>query len=365
MTTAPQPRPGIMDIAAYVGGESSAPGVDRVMKLSSNEGALGPSPKAMEAYAALAAELHRYPDGGAVSLRDALAARWGLDPACLVCGAGSDELIGLLTKAYAGPGDEILFCAHGFLMYAIAAKSVGATPVKVPEKPGFVMDIDALLAAVTPRTKILFLANPNNPTGTYLPASEVARLHAGLPPSVLLILDAAYAEYVSDQAYTAGAELVARAQNVVMLRTFSKIYGMAALRLGWGYCSPAVADVLNRVRGPFNVGAAAQAAGAAALADEDFVTAVRAHNDKWLPYLSEKLTAAGLTVVPSVGNFLLVQFPGGALSADAAYEYMAARGIIVRKMGAYGLPDHLRITVGTEEEVRATADALAAFMRRN
>lgn len=369
MTAAPHPRPqprsGIMDIAAYVGGESIVPGVERVLKLSSNEGALGPSPKATQAYAELAAELHRYPDGGAVSLRDALARRWGLDPACLVCGAGSDELIGLLTKAYAGPGDEVLFCAHGFLMYAIAAKSVGATPVTVAEKPGFVMDVDALLAAVTPRTKILFLANPNNPTGTYLPASEVARLHAGLPTGVLLILDAAYAEYVSDPAYTAGAELVARAQNVVMLRTFSKIYGMAALRLGWAFCSPAVADVLNRVRGPFNVGAAAQAAGAAALADEEFVTAVRAHNDRWLPWLADKLTAAGLEVTPSVGNFLLVKFPGGALSADAGYDSMAARGIIVRKMGAYGLANHLRITVGTEEEVKAVADALAAFMRRN
>jgi histidinol-phosphate aminotransferase len=365
MTAAPKPRPGIMDIAAYVGGESSIAGVTRVMKLSSNEGALGPSPKAVEAYAALAADLHRYPDGGAASLRDALAARWGLDPACIVCGSGSDELIGLLTKAFAGPGDEVLFCAHGFLMYAIAAKSVGATPVKVPEKPGFAMDVDALLAAVTPRTKILFLANPNNPTGTYLPASEVARLHAGLPSDLLLILDAAYAEYVSDPAYKAGAELVARAQNVVMLRTFSKIYGMAALRLGWGYCSPTVADVLNRVRGPFNVSAAAQAAGAAALADDAFVSAVRAHNDRWLPFLAERLTSAGLTVIPSVGNFLLVQFPGGALSADAGYDYLAAQGIIVRKMGAYGLLDYLRITVGTEEEVRATADALTAFMRRN
>jgi histidinol-phosphate aminotransferase len=227
------------------------------------------------------------------------------------------------------------------------------------------MDVDALLAAVSPRTRVLFLANPNNPTGTYLPASEVARLQAGLPPSVLLVLDAAYAEYVTDADYTAGAELVARAKNVVMLRTFSKIYGMAALRLGWAYCAPEVADVLNRVRGPFNVGSAAQAAGAAALADEAFVNAVRAHNDQWMPWLAERLRAAGLDVVPSVGNFLLVRFPEGDLNADAAYDYMAAHGIIVRKMGAYRLHDHLRITVGTEEEVRATAEALSSFMRRN
>lgn len=365
MSAAPQPRPGIMDIAVYVGGESAVAGVERVMKLSSNEGALGPSPLAMQVYSALSPDLHRYPDGGAVALREALAARWGLDPACLVCGAGSDELIGLLTKSYVGPGDEVLFCAHGFLMYAIAAKSVGAVPVAVPEKPGFVMDVDALLAAVSPRTRLLFLANPNNPTGTYLPASEVARLQAGLPPSVLLVLDAAYAEYVTDADYTAGAELVARAKNVVMLRTFSKIYGMAALRLGWAYCAPEVADVLNRVRGPFNVGSAAQAAGAAALADEAFVKAVKAHNDHWMPWLAERLTTAGLHVVPSVGNFLLVRFPEGDLNADAAYDYMAARGIIVRKMGAYRLHDHLRITVGTEEEVRATAEALSSFMRRN
>ncbi|HSV28892.1 MAG TPA: histidinol-phosphate transaminase, partial [Candidatus Omnitrophota bacterium] len=233
--TAPTPRPGIMDIKPYVGGESDIKGVSRVIKLSSNEGALGPSPKAMDAFKAMAHDMHRYPDGGATQLRKALAARWGVDADRIVCGAGSDELLGILCRAYAGPGDEVLYSAHGFLMYGIAAKSCGATPVTAPEVD-LTASVDNLLKAVTPRTRIVFLANPNNPTGTYLPADEVKRLRAGLRPDILLVIDAAYAEFVSKNDYTPGIELVDAGDNTVMCRTFSKIFALGGLRLGWAYC---------------------------------------------------------------------------------------------------------------------------------
>src|SRR5438067_7813705 len=262
----PVPGPGILDIAPYVGGESKAAGVERPIRLASNESALGPSPKAIAAYKALAGEIHRYPDGGAAELRAALGRHHGLDPARIVCGAGSDELIALLQRAYAGPGAEVLYSRHGFLMYPIGAKAVGATPIAVPEQ-ALTADVDGFLARVTERTRLVFVANPNNPTGTYLSAEEVARLHAGLPANVVLAIDAAYAEFVNRNDYEPGIGLVNRAENVVMLRTFSKIYALAGLRLGWAYCPPTVADVLNRIRGPRNVNAAALAAGVAAGAD--------------------------------------------------------------------------------------------------
>lgn len=352
-------RPGILEIAPYVGGESSLAGRSRVIRLASNEGALGPSPQAVEAYRQMAATLHRYPDGGATALREAIGSRFALDPAAIVCGAGSDELIGLLTRAYAGPGDEVLYSRHGFLMYPIAAQSVGATAVSAPET-NLTADVDALLERVGPRTRICFLANPNNPTGSYLPADALRRLHAGLPSDVLLVIDAAYAEYVGRDDYEPGAALVAAHDNVVMTRTFSKIFGLAALRLGWAYCPPAVADVLNRVRGPFNVAAPAQAAAVAALADAHHVARARAHNDRWLPWFRDALAALGFESAPSVGNFVLVRFPKEA-DAAAACDHLNARGIIPRRMGAYGLGDCLRITIGLEAEMRAVVDALAAF----
>jgi histidinol-phosphate aminotransferase len=357
-------RPGILDIEPYKGGESSVRGVARVIKLSSNESPLGPSPRAVTAIEASAPEAHRYPDGASEALRQALARQHGLDAARIVCGAGSDELITLLTRAYAGPGDEVLFSAHGFLMYPLSAKAVGAKPVAAPEK-GLKADVDALLARVTPRTRILFLANPNNPTGSYLDSESLARLHAGLPDDVLLVIDAAYAEYVSRNDYSAGVELVEAHGNVVMTRTFSKIYGLAALRLGWAYGPASVMDVLNRLRNPFNVGAVAQVAGLAALEDNAHVAAARSHNDIWLPWLARELELTGLEVAPSVGNFLLVRFPADlGRNADAANDFLAARGIIPRKMGPYGLGHSLRITIGLEEDMRATAAALAEFMRR-
>jgi len=351
-----------MDVRPYVGGESALEGVSRVIKLSSNEGALGPSPKVAEALAALGSDSHRYPDGGAEELRAALGKHYGLDPDCIVCGAGSDELLSLLCRAYAGPGDEVLQSEHGFLMYAIAAKVSGATPVKAAEV-NLTASVDNLLAAVTPRTKIVYLANPNNPTGTYLPSAEVARLRAGLPEHVLLVLDAAYCEFVSAEDYTCGNELVAAGENTVVCRTFSKIFALGGLRLGWAYCPASIAGVLNRVRGPFNVSSAALAAGKAVLDDTDHFARVRSHNEAWRAWLSTKLTALGLTVVPSVTNFLLVRFPTEpGRDAAAADAYLRRTGIIVRAMASYGLPDCLRITIGSAEETEAVAEALAAFV---
>ncbi|MGH6927126.1 MAG: pyridoxal phosphate-dependent aminotransferase, partial [Dongiaceae bacterium] len=262
----PRVRPGIMDIAPYKGGDATLPGQQRVIRLASNEGALGPSPHAVRAYRKLSDELHRYPDGGHEALRSAIAARHGLPAEQIVCGAGSDELISLLVRAYAGPGDEVLHSQFGFLMYAIAAKGAGATPIAAPERD-YTADVDALLAHVREPTRVVLLANPNNPTGSVLPASEVRRLHAGLPRDVLLVLDSAYAEYVEGGDYEDGAALVAAHDNAVMLRTFSKIYGLAAVRLGWIYGPAHVVDAVNRIRGPFNVNAPAIAAGIAAIKD--------------------------------------------------------------------------------------------------
>jgi histidinol-phosphate aminotransferase len=358
--TIPQPRPGIMDIAPYVGGKDTVEGVAKVSKLSSNEGALGPSPKAMAAYARAAAELHRYPDGGSDKLRAAIGKRFSLDPARIVCGSGSDELLNLLVRSYCGPGDELLYSKHGFLMYAINAMGVGATPVAAPEKD-YRTDVDAMLAKVTDKTRIVALANPNNPTGSYITREEVQKLHAGLPKTTLLIIDAAYAEYVSRNDYDAGVELVDRSENVVMTRTFSKIYGLGGLRLGWMYGPPHLIDVMSRLRQPFNVNLAAQAAGVAALEDAEHTEASRLHNDKWLPWLSTELNGLGLVVRPSVGNFILVGF-GTPERAAAANDAMMKDGLIPRMVGGYGLGDHLRITIGNEDEVKAVRESLARFV---
>ena len=357
-------RPGILDIQPYKGGESAVAGNLRAIKLSSNEGALGPSPAAAEAYRKAAAELHRYPDGGCTALRTALAARYGLTMDRIVCGAGSDEITSLLCRAYAGPGDEVLYSQHGFLMYPISARTVGATPVWAPET-NLTADVDALLAKVTARTRILFIANPNNPTGTYLSADALRRLRAGLRADILLVIDAAYAEYIGRNDYTAGEDLVEAHDNVVMSRTFSKIFGLGSIRLGWAYCPAAVADVLNRVRGPFNVAGPTQAAGVAALEDFAFVEKVRANNDRWLPWTTEKLRAIGIDVPDSVCNFALLRFPQAAgRDAAAADTFLKSRGIILRAMGGYGLADSLRLTIGTGEEMQIVVDALGEFMRR-
>ena len=359
---APRPKPGILDIAPYVPGESTVPGGLKPIKLSSNETPLGPSAKAIAAYQALATELERYPDGAATALRKAIGGMFGLNPDRLICGSGSDELLNLLAHAYLGAGDEAVFTEHGFLVYRIVTLGNGAKPVVVKTKR-YAADIDAMLAAVTPRTKIVFLDNPNNPTGTYVPFSEVRRLHAGLRPDTLLVLDSAYAEYVRRNDYEAGIELVATSKNVVMTRTFSKIYGLAALRLGWAYCPPEVADVLNRIRGPFNITAPSIAAGIAAIEDTAHVEASLAHNDKWLPWTTAEIEKLGLEVTPSVGNFILIHFPAAAgKDAIAADAFLKTKGIILRRVAGYGLPNALRMTIGTESDNHAVVSALRTFM---
>ena len=360
----PQPRPGVLAIDAYVPGKSSAPGVAKVFKLSSNETPLGPSPKAIEAYRAVGAHLEDYPDGAATDLREAIGRAFGLDPDRIVCGAGSDDLLNLLARAYLADGDEAIHTTHGFLVYPIATLGTGAKPVVAPEKD-HTADVDAILARVTPKTKIVFLANPNNPTGTYVPFDEVKRLHRALPPHVLLVLDAAYAEYVRRNDYEAGIELVATSENVVMSRTFSKIYGLAALRLGWMYGPAHVVDAINRIRGPFNVNAPAIAAGIAAIEDTAHIERSREHNDRWLPWLAEEIGKLGLKVTPSVANFVLIHFPEtkGRAAADAD-ALLTSRGLILRRVSAYKLPNALRLTVGSEEANRLVVKTLAEFVGR-
>lgn len=360
------PRPGILSIKPYVGGDSTVAGAKTVIKLASNESALGPSPAAIAALQASAARIHRYPDGHCTALRQALAALHALHPEQIVCGAGSDELIALLCRAYAGPGDEVLYTEHGFLMYPIAARTVGATPIAVAETD-LTANVDALLAAVTPRTRLVFLANPNNPTGTYLPVAELERLRRGLPGHVLLVIDAAYAEYVGRDDYASGETLVdagdREGASVVVTRTFSKIYGLGGLRLGWAYCPPAVADVLNRVRNPFNVSSPAQEAGCAALGDQALLARAQAHNDQWRAWTTAALRDLGLIVPDSVCNFVLVLFPPEpGRDAPAADGFLRQEGLIARRMEAYGLPDALRITIGLEDEMRAVVAALARFI---
>jgi histidinol-phosphate aminotransferase len=358
----PQPRPGVLAIDPYVPGKSTAPGVNRVIKLSSNETPLGPSPHAIAAYRAVADRLADYPEGAATALREAIGSVFGLDPSRIVGGAGSDDLLNLLADAYLRDGDEAIHTTHGFLIYPIAILGSGAKPV-VAQETHYTADVDAILAALSERTKMVFLANPNNPTGTYVPFDEIKRLHRALPPDVLLVLDAAYAEYVRRNDYESGIELVATSDNVVMCRTFSKIYGLAGLRLGWMYGPAHVVDAINRIRGPFNVNAAAMTAGIAAIQDSAHVEAARAHNDKWLKWLSDEIRKLGLEVTPSVANFVLIHFPRikGRTAAEAD-AFLSRRGLILRRVSAYHLPDALRLTVGTEEANRLVVEALAAFI---
>src|SRR5437588_5373215 len=358
----PQPRPGVLGIDPYIPGRSTAPGVGRVFKLSSNETPLGPSPKAVAAYHAIGEHLEYYPDGDSTALREAIGRAFGLDPNRIVCGAGSDELLTLIADVYLHDGDEAIHTTHAFLVYPIATRGSGATPVVAAEK-NYTADVDAVLAAVSERTKVVFLANPNNPTGTYVPFDEVKRLHRGLPANVLLVLDAAYAEYVRRNDYAAGIELVATSENVVMCRTFSKIYGLAALRLGWLYGPAHLVDVINRIRGPFNVNSAAMAAGVAAINDAAHVETARAHNEKWLAWLIDEIRQVGLEVTPSIANFVLIHFPQskGRTAAEADH-FLTRRGLILRRVAAYKLPNALRMTVGSEEANRLVVSALREFM---
>jgi histidinol-phosphate aminotransferase len=361
----PQPRPGVLDIAPYVPGKSTAPGLAKVFKLSSNETPLGPGARAIAAYQSWANHLEDYPDGSASDLREAIGRAFGLDPDRIVCGAGSDDLLHLLAHAYLVDGDEAIHTTHGFLIYPIATLGAGAKPVVTPEK-NYTADVDAILAAVTKKTKIVFIANPNNPTGTCLSFDELKRLHRGLPPNVLLVIDAAYAEYVRRNDYEAGIELVATSENVVMCRTFSKIHGLAALRLGWMFAPAHVVDAINRIRGPFNVTGPAIAAGIAAIEDIEHQERSREHNTRWLDWLTREIGKLGLKVTPSVANFLLIHFPEtkGRTASDAD-AFLTARGLILRQTTAYKLPNALRMTVGTEEANRLVVAALQDFLGKS
>jgi histidinol-phosphate aminotransferase len=363
----PTPKPGILEVSLYVGGRAAVPGVARVFKLSANESPIGPSPKAMEALSAAAHDLQLYPDGSTRLLREAIGEVHGLDPDRIVAGGeGSGPLLTLLANAYLQLGDEAIISQHAFLVYEIITRANSAVPVMVPERDtntGIKVDVDAMLAAVTPRTRMVYIANPNNPTGSYLNRDEMGRLHAGLPKDVLLVIDSAYAEYVTAKDYEAGIELVTRHDNVVMTRTFSKLYGLAGLRLGWVYAPAAVCDVLNRIRGPFNTSTLQQQVGAAAVRDrEHFWKAVK-HNNEWLPWVTAEIRKAELRVDDSVANFVLIHFPAeGDKTAAKADAFLTQHGMILRGVTSYGLPNCLRMTVGTEEENRLAVKLLQQFM---
>ena len=360
---APAPKPWILGIAPYVPGRSTTDDGRTVAKLSSNENPLGTPPSARAAFEAARGNLERSPDASAAALREAIAARYGLDPARIIYGTGSDEVLHLAAGAYAGVGDEVIYVRYGFAVYEIAARRVGATPVVAPDKD-YATDVDAILACVTPATRVVFVANPNNPTGTFAPRQEIARLHAGLPRSVLLVLDQAYAEYLDAGDDDGGLELAKTQSNVLVTRTFSKIYGLAAERIGWGYGSAEMIDAMHRIRAPFNVTTAGQAAAIAAIGDLEFEAATRAHNAKWRGWFGEQIGAlgnAGLRAIPSEANFSLVTFEG-AVSGEAAYKGLMDAGYIVRWLPGQGLPNALRITIGTEEEVRGVVAALRSIV---
>lgn len=357
----PKPKESILSIAPYVGGKSTAaPGV-RVVKLSSNETPLGASPLAKKTYAEVADKLHRYPDGSANALREAIAEVYKLPVEKLICGNGSDELIGLLVQAYTNPGDEVLYSEHGFLMYKIYAQSAGAVPVTAPEK-NLRTDVDALLKAVTAKTKIVFVANPNNPTGSYVTGAELKKLRDGLPAHVILAVDGAYAEYPEVPDYSSGQELAATTDNTIMLRTFSKIYGLSGLRVGWGFAAPSLLDALNRIRSPFNVSSVGIAVAAAAVRDVAFTEKTRQFNNSQLAATMSAISALGLKVHPSIANFYLVEFPAGKHSAAAATSFLAERGLIARDVVGYGLPNCVRISVGLEEDNQAVVATLKEFL---
>lgn len=356
-----KPQPGILDIALYKGGDSSVEGISNVLKLSSNENPLGPSDAAKEAVRRAAHDLHRYPATDHAALRQAIADVWHLEADRIFCGVGSGDILKLLGEAYAGVGDEVVFTEHGFSMYPIYAHSVGATPVIVPEKDR-VMDVDAILKACTKKTRIVYIANPSNPTGTMLGDADLAKLAAGVPKTALLVIDGAYAEFV--EGYDAGASLVEEYDNVVMTRTFSKIYGLGGMRVGWGYAAQDIIDILNRVRGPFNLSSAALLAAEAAVRDTAHLEKCRRENTKWRDWMSNALAEIGVPSDTSTANFILARF-GSETEVDGCDAHLRSEGILVRKVAGYGLPNCLRITVGDEASCRRVVHAITQFKNAN
>jgi histidinol-phosphate aminotransferase len=361
---APRPKPGIMDIHAYKPGKATAEGIADPIKLSANENILGSSDKAREAYAAAAGRLHIYPDPRTTILRTAIAERYGLEPDRLIFGCGSDEVFQLLNDVFLEPGDNIVQGQYAFAAFAIGAWKNQAEVKNAPE-PDYRIDVDEVLKTVDDRTRIVFIANPGNPTGTWIPFSEILRLHQNLRPDVVLVLDGAYAEFAEDPAFNDGLELAHGSQNIVVTHTFSKLHGLAGLRVGWGYAPPDIAAAVDRVRLPFNTSIPAQLAAAEALKDEAFQRRSIDHVNRWRPWLDQQFGGLGLEVVrPSAANFVLVGFPKAGKTAAAAEAFLSARGLLVRAVTNYGLPNHLRFTIGLEEHNRAVVDALAEFMGR-
>ncbi|MGL4314549.1 MAG: histidinol-phosphate transaminase [Sphingomonas sp.] len=357
--SAPAAKPWVMAIAPYVPGRATADDGRTIIKLSANENPLGTPAGASVALAEARTSLDRYPDPGATALREALAAKYGLDPQRIIYGTGSDDVLHLAAGAFAGPGDEVIYVNYGFAVYEIATRRVGATPVVAPDKD-YATDVDAIMACVTDRTRIIFIANPNNPTGTYTPRAEIERLHAALPAHILLVLDHAYAEYLDAAEDDGGLALAMTAPNVLVTRTFSKIYGLAAERIGWGYGAAPLIEAMHRIRLPFNITTAGQHAAIAALADDGFVAATRAHNAQWRAWFAEQMAAlgnAGIRAIPSKANFVLVLFEG-TVTAETAYAALMAAGYAVRWLPNQGLPHGLRITIGTESDMHAVVDVL-------
>lgn len=358
----PTPKPGILDIASYVGGKSAIEGVVEPMKLSSNENALGAGAKAREAFVSVLEKIHIYPDGRADKLRAAVASHHGLEEDRLIFGNGSDEVFALVNQTYLTAGDNIVTGEYAFLAYRISAMGCQAQ-VKLAAEPGYKAEVEALLAQVDDRTKIVYLSNPSNPTGALHTAEEIRQLHAALPAHILLVVDEAYAEFVVEPEWESAFELARTAENVVVTRTFSKIHGLGGLRIGFGYCPKAVAEAMDRIRMPFNVSVPGIAAAIAAVNDLEHQTISRDLVAEWRPRLTQTLRGFGFEVLPSAGNFILVLFKD-AVEASAASDYLNTQGIIVRGVGSYGIPQGLRITIGTADQNRAVADAFSEFAAR-
>ncbi len=356
------PRPGIMNIKPHMVATPSHDGSSPMVNLSSNESALGPSPRAAEAARQALQTIERYPEDGPTLLAAAIGQTFGLEPSRIVCGHGSDELLGRLARAYLNPGDELIHSVHGYLKFPNYAHAMGAIPIAAPDL-NFRASVDGILSCVTGKTRMILLANPDNPTGTCLSGDEIRRLHRGLPEQVLLVLDSAYAEYVHAPDYELPTALIDQSHNVVMTRTFSKVYGMAGMRLGWLYGPASVIDVLQRLGLTFPISAPAVAAGIAAVTDLAYTAHIKAYNRAQMLTFSGELRAMGLRYFESNTNFLLLDFDGQSKSAKQAYDELYRHGIAARMFNSPDYKNMLRITIGLEDEMRKAAALLRAYMQ--